>query len=137
MESRDEQLKNVRILVVEDDKDTREMLRFVLRQSGAAVRDAESVPQAMEAMKNEEPDILIVDIAMPEYNGYAMISQFREREQPGKPMIPAIALTAFTSDADRRTALSAGFQEYMSKPFHPAELIATVAKWAGPRKQMI
>jgi CheY-like chemotaxis protein len=75
-----------------------------------------------------EPDVVIADIAMPDYNGYALIAQIREEDERAGRTTPAIALTAFTSAADHERALSAGFQEYMAKPFDPGELIATVSK---------
>ena len=79
-----------------------------------------------------EPDVVIADIAMPDYNGFALIAQIREEDSKLGRTTPAIALTAFTSAADQERALSAGFQEYMSKPFDPGELIATVSKLLHP-----
>jgi CheY-like chemotaxis protein len=128
MNTQNDELRDVRILVVEDDRDTREIVQFVLEQSGAAVIGVDCVTEALKVYKEMQPDVIVADIAMPGYNGYALITQIREEEKQLEKVTPAIALTAFTSPADRETAFSAGFQEYLSKPFHPAELVATVAK---------
>jgi hypothetical protein len=132
MEPRIDQLKDVRILVVEDDTDAREIVQFVLEQSGAAVMAVGSVSEAIEAYKQIEPNIVVADIGMPDYNGYALIARIREEDQKLGRITPAIALTAYTSEADRQYALSVGFQEYISKPFHPAELIANILKFVRP-----
>ncbi|HYR91130.1 MAG TPA: response regulator [Terriglobia bacterium] len=132
MKQSKDQLKDVRILVVEDEKDSREIVQFVLEQSGAAVVAVESFKEAIEAYQQIEPNIVVADIAMPDYNGYALIARIREEDRDRGKLTPAIALTAFSGDADQKTALSAGFQEYMSKPFDPAELIATIARLVGP-----
>jgi CheY-like chemotaxis protein len=128
MEDRKDHLRDTCILVVEDDNDTREMLKFILEKSGAAVVSAASFREAMEAYHKIEPDVVITDIAMPDLNGYALITRIRDEEKNLGKMTPAIALTAYTSSADRKQALAAGFQQYIAKPFNPAKLISTVAK---------
>jgi len=128
VEPNNESLKDIRILVVEDERDAREIVKFVLEQRGAAVVAVPSVEEALEAYKGIEPHIVVADIGMPDFNGYALISQIREEDRTLGKVTPAIALTAYTSPADRETALASGFQEYISKPFDPAVLIAAVSK---------
>lgn len=120
-----------RILVVDDDKDTREMLRFVLEQDGAQVTSAGSVPEAVNHYKSSPPDVIIADIGMPEFNGYALIASVRDHDQELGRSTPAIALTAYTSPKDEATALAAGFQKYMSKPFEPGEVIEAIRTLLG------
>jgi CheY-like chemotaxis protein len=122
----EQRLHDVRILVVDDDKDMREMLRFVLEQQAAKVSVAESVTEAVSCMENSPPDLILTDIGMPGFNGYALVSLVRENDKKDGRKTPMIALTAFTSPADRETALSAGFERYLSKPFDPAELIEVI-----------
>src|SRR5262245_37577937 len=132
MEHLEDQLKDIRVLVVEDDRDTRQMLTFIFEQTGATVIAAGSFHEAMKAYRETAPNVLVADIGMPDYNGYALISQVREEDKELGKLTPAIALTAYTSDADRKQALSAGFQKYMAKPFEPAALIANVVDLVRP-----
>jgi DNA-binding response OmpR family regulator len=132
MERHEDQLNNIRVLVVEDDRDTRQMLTFIFEQSGADVVAAGSFNEAMKAYREMPPNVVVADIGMPDYNGYALISRMREEDRELGRTTPAIALTAYTSEADRQQALSAGFQKYMAKPFEPAELIANVVDLIRP-----
>lgn len=119
-------LRNVRILAVDDDNDTREMLRFILQQAGGEVTAVPSVKEALESFQTSPPDVIVSDIGMPEYNGYALISLIRASDERMGRTTPAIALTAYTSPADEKTALASGFQKYIGKPFGPAELIDSI-----------
>ena len=119
-------LRDVRILAVDDDKDTREMLRFILEQQAARVVVAKSVTEAVDSLRTSPPDLILSDIAMPDYNGYALIALVRDNDKRSGRLTPAIALTAYTSPADEEAALAAGFQRYMSKPFEPGELIEAI-----------
>ena len=119
-------LENVRILAVDDDNDTREMLRFILEQAGGEVTAVESVKEALECFQTSPPDVVVSDIGMPEYNGYALISLIRATDERTGRTTPAIALTAYTSPADEKSALAAGFQRYIGKPFGPRELIESI-----------
>jgi CheY-like chemotaxis protein len=119
-------LDDVRVLIVDDDNDTREMLRFILEQSGAEVLSAGSVPEAIEIYRTSRPGVIVADIGMPEYNGYALVALIQEHDRKMRRSTPVIALTAYTSPADRETALAAGFKRYMAKPFDPAEMIKTI-----------
>ena len=125
-----ERLSDVRVLIVDDDNDTREMLRFILEQAGAQVLPAGSVPDAIEIYKTSKPKVIVADIGMPEYNGYALVAQIQEQDEKLGRSTPVIALTAYTSPADEQTALTAGFKKYLSKPFEPAEIIEAIRELA-------
>src|ERR1051326_8240374 len=94
-----DRLRDLQILVVDDDKDTREMLRFILQQEGGHVIAAGSVAEAFESYKNSAPDVIVSDIGMPDYNGYALITLIRAHEKELSRTAPMIALTAYTSPA--------------------------------------
>ncbi|HLH31829.1 MAG TPA: response regulator [Terriglobia bacterium] len=120
-------LKGISILVVEDDDDTRELLKVLLETQGAVVTTTASVQEALTAYDRSRPNVIVADIGMPDYNGYTLIGRVRARDrEKGKP-VPAIALTAFTTAIDRDTVLSAGFQVHMPKPFEPSRLISVIA----------
>jgi len=112
--------------VLEDETDTRDLLGFVLESDGASVVSTQSVPEALEGLKASRPDVVVADIGLPEYNGYAFIAALRREEDPGLRTTPVIALTAFATAADRDTAIVSGFDSYLAKPFDPAHLIATI-----------
>ena len=133
MDAPNARLSDLRILVVDDDKDTREMLRFVLEQQAGQVIAASTVAEALEEYKRMSPDVVVADIGMPEANGYALMGLIRAHDQQSGQSTPVIALTAYTSPADRQTAFAAGFQRYMSKPFHPADIIEAIAAAAEKR----
>jgi len=123
-----DRLRDLRILVVDDDKDTREMLRFILEQAGGQAAAAGSVAEALESYKSSPPDVIVSDIGMPDYNGYALIALVRAHDKALGRTTPVIALTSFTSPADKDTALAAGFRTYMSKPFDPGEIIEEIRR---------
>jgi CheY-like chemotaxis protein len=133
MMERNDGLKGIRVLVVEDERDTRQILAFILEQSGAAVVAASSFDEALKVYQEIEPSVLVSDIAMPDFNGYALITRIREEDKKRGRLTPAIALTAYTSDADRQQALSAGFQKYVGKPFEPARLIEAILDLVRPQ----
>jgi len=124
--SRDEKLKNMRILVVEDDVDTQELLTTVLRQHGAEVVAVESAVNALAELKRAKPDVIISDIAMAGENGYQFIRRVRSLPPAEGGHIPAIALTAYAGLIDRRQALLAGFQTHITKPVEPDDLLAVI-----------
>ncbi|MFS8070962.1 MAG: response regulator, partial [Byssovorax sp.] len=125
-------LDGVRVLVVDDDRDAGELLEMTLRESGASVRAVHSVRAALEALESFHPDLLLSDIAMPEEDGYSLIRRVRAREAAEGDHVPAIALTAFASQADREQALALGFDEHLSKPTSPSELSRAVARLLRP-----
>ena len=126
-----QRLDGVRILLVEDNPDTLDMLKTIFDECGAEVITAASAIQALEALERFRPDALVSDIAMPNQDGYDLIWQVRSRgpEQGGK--IPAVAVTAYATAEDRVRVLASGFQAHVSKPIDPGELIATVASLTG------
>ncbi len=121
-------LNALRILIVEDDADSREVLHLFLEQSGAHVISADSALQASDYLSgtdNEMPDAIVSDLAMPNEDGYSLIS--RIRKFPGKTgKIPAMALSAFASNENKQKAFAAGFQKYHTKPFEPDALIEDI-----------
>lgn len=123
-------LENLRVLVVEDERDTREMIVAVLSHCGADVRDAGSVAEAFEFVTTWMPDVLVSDIGMPDEDGYSLMRRIQELNLNGIAL-PALALTAYASLEDRARALAAGFQMHTSKPIEPVELVAIVASLAG------
>src|SRR5215831_20025679 len=123
-------LKDISILVVEDDDDTRELLKVLLETQGAIVTTTSSVQEALTAYDQSRPHVIVADIGMPDYNGYTLIGRVRARDRERGNIIPAIALTAFTTAIDRDTVLSAGFQVHMPKPFEPSRLISVISELA-------
>ncbi len=122
-----ERLDGVRILVVDDEPDTRELLKAGLGQSGAEVTAAGSAAEALAAMRASVPDLLISDIGMPEEDGYEMIRRVRALPDEGGGRVPAIALTAYARVEDRMHALRSGYQMHVPKPVEMAELVAVAA----------
>jgi CheY-like chemotaxis protein len=121
-------INGLRILVLEDEKDTRDLLQFLLESQGATVMLADNVLEGLDVFTRHPPDIVVADIGMPEYNGYAFIAAVRKQQRPELRNVPVIALTAFSTPADRDTALISGFNEYLSKPFGPDELLRTIRR---------
>lgn len=124
-------LKGLRVLTVDDDPDTLELVSFVLEQAEATVMTATSFDTAIAIFEKEKVDVLVSDIAMPGSDGYHLIARVREIAARRGQRIPAVALTAFTRTEDRLRALSAGFQMHLPKPIEPAELLAVVASLAS------
>ncbi|MEW6493233.1 MAG: PAS domain S-box protein [Cyanobacteriota bacterium] len=124
-------LDNLRVLVVDDEADTRELLSVILEGDGAEVMAAATAREALETLPKFKPHVLVSDIGMPEENGYDLIRQVRALppEQGGK--IPALALTAYAKVEDRNQALAAGFQMHVPKPVSPEELSVVVGQLAG------
>lgn len=109
-------LQAVRVLVVDDDEDARELLRALLESRGAEVLVASSVADALEMMDGE-PEVVVSDIAMPEADGYALVRSLRAREgAAGGRRLPVIAVTAYAGASDRARALEAGFDLHFAKP---------------------
>jgi CheY-like chemotaxis protein len=122
-----QRLDSLRVLVVDDDRDTLEMLQFILQGQGATVVTAGSTAEALRDLDTSPPDVLVSDIAMPEQDGYALITQVRSRSRETGGEVPAIALTAYARSEDRVRALTAGFQTYLVKPVEPGEFVAVIA----------
>jgi CheY-like chemotaxis protein len=120
-------LDGVRVLVVDDDADARELLDIALRQYGASVRTAASVDDAIAEVERECPDVLVSDIEMPGVTGYELIRRLRHSDRQELRRLPAVALTAYARTEDRVKALLAGFQTHVPKPVEPAELVTVIA----------
>jgi CheY-like chemotaxis protein len=123
------------VLVLEDDNDTRELLRFVLESHGATAFLADKVMDGLQTLATAKPDVVVADIGMPDYNGYAFIAAVRREERPEIRATPVIALTAYSTPADRDTALTSGFNEYLTKPFEPEHLITTIKRLYGESRR--
>jgi signal transduction histidine kinase/CheY-like chemotaxis protein len=122
-----DRLDGLRILVVDDEADTRELLKQGLEFCGAAVKVAESAGEALDLLKVSVPDVLISDIGMPGTDGYAFIRQIRKLSRQGGGKVAAIALTAYTRIEDRLQALRAGYDMHVPKPVELTELVAVAA----------
>jgi CheY-like chemotaxis protein len=126
-------LEGLRVLLVEDDEDTLQLIKAILERRGADVTAAASADEALASLERAKPDVLLSDIGMPGGNGYELIKKIRALgpEQGGR--VPAVALTAYAGPKDRRRALLAGFQVHLAKPIEPDELLAVVASlgWRG------
>ncbi|MBW4649765.1 MAG: response regulator [Kastovskya adunca ATA6-11-RM4] len=120
-------LNGIKILVVDDDNDSRDFVAFLLEQSGAQVTAVASAIAAVTVLKQSKQDMLISDIGMPDMDGYALMRQIRALPPEQGGQIPAIALTAYAGDMDYQQAIAAGFQNHVSKPVEPAELVARIA----------
>ena len=124
-------LKGIRVLIVDDEPDARDLLSHVLTECGASVITASGAREALPIVEAERLDVLISDIGMPGVDGYEFLTRARGVMKQSKRHIPAIALTAFARSEDRTRALHAGFLVHVAKPVEPAELAATVASVVG------
>jgi signal transduction histidine kinase/CheY-like chemotaxis protein len=122
-------LKNLRVLVVDDEPDALDLIRVILEQRGASVTTAGTASAALEALEAEGADVIVCDIGMPGEDGYGLIRKVRAQGPGGAT--PAIALTAYAADSDRAQALAAGFQLHVPKPIDPESLVRVVADVAG------
>lgn len=113
-------LDGVRVLLVEDTDDARELLAFVLEQCAAVVTATASAAEALEAFLRDRPQIVVTDLAMPGHDGYWLLRQVREHAPASA--VPAVALTAFTERYSREQALAQGFDAFLSKTIEPDEL---------------
>ena len=130
-------LSDKQLLIVEDDADSREVLQLFLEQSGAHVLSAESAKVAMEILtgpSNGNIDLIISDLAMPEEDGYSLLTRIRQMPVDRGGAIPAIALSAFTTVESKQKAFESGFQLYSTKPFEPEKLIADVLRLSNESK---
>jgi PAS domain S-box-containing protein len=120
-------LAGVRVLAVDDDAHTRDLLKTILRQAGAETMAAGSVGEALAEFDRWKPDVVVTDIGMPGEDGYALLRRIREREQGDGAAVPVLALTAYARAEDRAEALAAGFNRHVGKPIDPAILTALLA----------
>ena len=126
-----ELLSGLRILLVDDEADARELLSAILTRCGCEVQCCESAAAALESFRNWKPDLLVCDIGMPDEDGYSLITKLRKSKSKRAKEVPAIALTAYATDDDRARALAAGFQVHVAKPIEPEVLLRSIAGLAG------
>jgi CheY-like chemotaxis protein len=121
-------LEGIRVLLVEDEADARELLEVVLQYADGQVTSVPSAAAALHAIEALQPDVLVVDIVMPGHDGYWLLDQVRARQ--GEKAPPAVAVTGRTRVHDRTRALRAGFQGYLAKPVDPLDLCRIVRELA-------
>ena len=124
-------LEGLKVLVVDDEADTRELICEVLKECGSQVITSDSAADALVALEQHKPDILISDLGMPDEDGYSLISKIRALPADRGGQIPAAALTAYARTEDRMRVLRSGFQFHLPKPVDSAELVTVVANLAG------
>jgi CheY-like chemotaxis protein len=124
-------LHGLKVLVVDDEADTRELIGQVLKECGSEVIKTCSAAEALAAIEQHKPDILISDLGMPDEDGYSLISKIRALPSDEGGQIPAAALTAYARAEDRLRVLRSGFQFHLPKPVDSAELVTVVASLAG------
>jgi PAS domain S-box-containing protein len=120
-------LSGLRVLIVDDEPDIRVLVAFILEQAGATVSVAASASEALSLIEQSLPDVLICDIGMPNIDGYMLLRQLRTLPPEQGGQIPAIALTAYAGEYDQKQAMAAGFQQHLSKPIEPEELVRAIS----------
>jgi signal transduction histidine kinase/CheY-like chemotaxis protein len=125
------QLDGLQVLLVDDDRDTLQVLNALLTESRAEVQTASSAAEALDVLQRYKADVLVLDLAMPYEDGYSLIRKIRASEIRGGRQTPAVALTARVRVEDRAEALAAGFNLFVPKPVEPSELITAIANLAG------
>jgi PAS domain S-box-containing protein len=124
-------LDNIRVLIIEDEPDSREFLKRLLESQGATVLVAASACEALEVIRDDPPQLLLSDIGLPDMDGYELIRRIRGNDHGPMSAVPAIALTAYARAEDRARALRAGYQAHLAKPVESGELLMTIASFAG------
>jgi PAS domain S-box-containing protein len=121
-------LDGLKLLVVDDDKDTREMVTMIFKRCGSDVRAAANAREAMETFNGWRPEVMVCDIGMPDEDGYSLIRRVRAAESNGAVPTPAVALTGYARSEDRARVLAAGYQLHIAKPIDPIELANAISK---------
>lgn len=124
-------LSGVKVLIIDDEIDALDLIEQILGDAGAKTLTATNAGDALSLIQSERPDAIVSDIGMPDVDGFELIRRVRELEETKCSNVPAIALTAFTRDEDKRKALLAGFTRFMVKPVEPTLLLSTVASLVG------
>lgn len=119
-----------RILLIEDNVDNREMVRFVLERAGYEILVGQTGDQAVTLARQERPDLILMDLSLPEKDGWTAAGEIKA--DPALAAIPLVALTAHTLPGDRKRAMEAGFDAYISKPINLPRLIETLAAFLPP-----
>lgn len=126
-------LRGLRILVVDDEADSRDLVSEILTRWGSDVYCCESAAAGMKAFKSWKPDLLVSDIGMPVEDGYSLIKKLRKLKTKRAREMPAIALTAYATKEDQARTLSSGFQMHVAKPIDPEKLITSIARAMGSK----
>jgi len=121
-------LAGARIVVVDDDPDSRDLVATVFRGAGAAVAAAESVPEAMQRIVEQGPALVVTDLGMPAHGGIELIALVRALRDPTLAATPMMALTAYAGSPDEERVRNAGFDVFLTKPVEPAELVSAAAR---------
>jgi CheY-like chemotaxis protein len=124
-------LRGLRILSVDDDPGTREMLHAALQHLGATVESAADVREALDKLRRAPPDVLVSDIGLPGEDGYDLIRQVRELAADRGRDVPAVALTGYARVQDQQAVLAAGYQAFAAKPVDLADLVEAIRRLAG------
>lgn len=124
-------LRGLRVLIVDDDPDTLELLEAILTDAGVMVSSAASVAQAFEQLVSHRPNVIISDIEMPHENGHSFLRNLRSVLDEDGAQTPAIALSGRVQPEDRQRGLASGFDLYLTKPTTPVELLRAVQTVAG------
>ena len=124
-------LQGVKVLVVDDEADSRDLVMTILTRCGSDVRCSESAAEAMRAFQEWQPDVLVSDIGLPNEDGYSLIRKLRKLKSKRAKKIPAVALTAYATDEDRSQALAAGFQIHVAKPIEPESFLTSIVTVLG------
>jgi CheY-like chemotaxis protein len=120
-------LSGIRVLAIDDEEDALTLLRVVLESAGADVTVVSSPIMALERVAAIRPHVMVVDLGMPEMDGFEFIARVRASSTPEVRSVPAAALTAFARSDDRTKALRSGFEMHLAKPVDPGELVASIA----------
>jgi hypothetical protein len=124
-------LDGLRILLVDDEPEARQIISTVLTRTGADVKTCNSAREALTKLVEWGPDVLLSDIAMPDEDGYSFIKKVRALPRAKGGEIPAAALTAYARDEDRRLALASGYQMHIAKPISSSQLVLMISTLAG------
>jgi PAS domain S-box-containing protein len=130
-------LTGIRVVAIDDDQDALTLLRVVLEAAGAEVTTVSSAVEAPRTVEEKKPHVVVLDIGMPEMDGFDVIARIRASNDPLVRNVPAAALTAFARSEDRTKALRSGFEMHLAKPIDPGELVASVATLARRARSMI
>jgi CheY-like chemotaxis protein len=128
----DSRLENIKVVAVDDDPDTRYLLKVILERGGAEATVVSSGQEALEAIKTFRPDVLLSDLAMPKMDGYELLEKVRSLEQE-VGWLPSIAFTASARSEDRLRSRRAGFQAHIAKPVYSNELVTTIVELVKPK----
>ena len=124
-------LQGLRVLLVDDEPEARQIISTVITRTGAEVKACESASEALAKLAEWKPDVILSDIAMPDEDGYSFINKVRSLPRENGGETPAAALTAYARDIDRRQALAAGYQMHIAKPIGAGQLVSMIARLAG------